>query len=297
MHHIRITSRRALVAGAGAVIGAGLAATAATAPASAAPATITLDYDCAEATITVTSSKNLSNIVYQVDGSPTRIGDLAGHTYVVDLETLEGLETIWVKSGNNQSGDGPGYGERFAFDYDTTCAPVDLDADDDGYPVPDDCNDNDPAINPGVPDIPNNGIDENCDGSDLVVATGPVRVTLIWDNADDLDLWVTDPGGETVSWRTTTVPTGGFLDRDDNVGACFTDPEAGGVENTVWDPAPSGTYTVQLSNFNDCAAGSPANYEIQVFVGGVLIHTETGTTDRSGSPADTFVDSFTFNVG
>lgn len=296
MHHNRIASRRTLTSAAGIVIGAGLAATAATTPAYAAPATVTLDYDCAEATITVTSSKDLSNIVYQVDGSPTRLDDLSGKVYVVDLDTLEGLETTWVKSGNNQSGDGPGYGQRFYFDYDATCAP-DLDVDDDGYPVPEDCNDDDAAINPGVPDVPNNGIDENCDGSDLVVATGPVRVTLIWDNDDDLDLWVTEPGGETVSWRNAAVPSGGYLDRDDNVGACFSDPEAGGVENTVWDPAPSGTYTVQLSSYRDCLESSPASYTIQVFVGGDLIHTETGTTDRSGGAGDTFVDTFTFQVG
>jgi hypothetical protein len=296
MHHYQIASRRTLAAAAGIVIGAGLAATAATTSAYAAPATVTLAYDCAEATVTVTSSKDLSNIVYQIDGSRTRLDELSGTVYVIDLDTLEGLETTWVKSGNNRSGDGPGYGQRFDFDYEATCAP-DLDVDDDGYPVPEDCNDNDPAINPGVPDIPNNGIDENCDGSDLHVATGPVRVTLIWDNADDLDLWVTEPGGETVSYRTTTVPSGGYLDRDDNVGACFSDPEAGGVENTVWDPAPSGTYTVQLSNYRDCVPSAPANYTIQVFVGGELVHTETGTTDRSGTPGDTFVNSFTFQVG
>lgn len=294
MHSTRRAGRAALVAiggiavSAGTVIGAGLA------PAQAAPAQVTVDYDCEEATITVTSSKNISNIVWLVDGNHERVIDLAVQPYVVDLETLEGLESVWVKSGNNFSGDGPGYGERFDFDYDATCG--DLDADDDGYRVPDDCNDNDPAINPGVPDIPNNGIDENCDGSDLIVATGDVRVTLIWDNDDDLDLWVTEPGGETVSWHDKVVPSGGFLDRDDNVGQCGVDQEAGGVENTVWDPAPSGTYTVQLSNYNDCQVGTPANYIIEVYVGGSLVHTQSGTTDDGSGPNDTFVDSFTFDV-
>jgi uncharacterized repeat protein (TIGR01451 family) len=41
-----------------------------------------------------------------------------------------------------------------------------LDADADGYMFFEECNDQNAAINPGVADIPGNGIDENCDGVD-----------------------------------------------------------------------------------------------------------------------------------
>ncbi len=53
---------------------------------------------------------------------------------------------------------------------------VEIDLDNDGFNNLSDCDDLNPAIHPAAQDIPNNGIDENCDGQDAVIAahTPPV---------------------------------------------------------------------------------------------------------------------------
>jgi len=181
----------------------------------------------------------------------------------------------------------------------TTPPPVD--ADGDGYAVDVDCNDDDASINPGATDIPNDGIDQNCDGEDLVVGDGSVRVTLTWDNDDDVDLHVIDPDGFSINYVNKTSPSGGTLDRDDNVNICGIDPEPGGVENVFWPttpPAPAGTYTVEVYSWFDCAPPSDARYTIRVFVGGTLVQAKSGTA-AGGTGMSEFgvlVDTLTFTA-
>ncbi len=49
--------------------------------------------------------------------------------------------------------------------------PPDLDADDDGFNDVDECAPDDPNIYPGAPDVPGDGIDQDCDGMDAVSPT------------------------------------------------------------------------------------------------------------------------------
>ena len=47
-----------------------------------------------------------------------------------------------------------------------------VDADGDGISASKDCNDNDPTIYPGAPEIANDGIDQDCNGTDLAFGSG-----------------------------------------------------------------------------------------------------------------------------
>ena len=66
----------------------------------------------------VTSSKDLSNVVLLFsDGATQKFDDLSGYTGTFQgTGEHEGKEMkgVWIKSGSNSSGDGPGYGEYIA---------------------------------------------------------------------------------------------------------------------------------------------------------------------------------------
>lgn len=78
---------------------------------------IAVEFDCLSDEILVTSEKRISNIVYRVGNDYTRLAPIKAERtedglYVFAFEVPD-VDVVWVKAGNNASGDGPGYGEAF----------------------------------------------------------------------------------------------------------------------------------------------------------------------------------------
>lgn len=74
-------------------------------------AEISVEFDCD--TVSVTSSKDLSNVVVDDGNSHFKWDGLTGLIGTFSHPSGDNLVTVWVKSGHNNSGDGPGYGEKF----------------------------------------------------------------------------------------------------------------------------------------------------------------------------------------
>jgi hypothetical protein len=72
---------------------------------------IAVEFECHE--VHITSCKELSNVVLEFDdGKHYKFDNLKGHCVTLGVGDRN-IVGVWVKAGNNASGDGPGYGQRF----------------------------------------------------------------------------------------------------------------------------------------------------------------------------------------
>ncbi len=98
---------------------------------------------------------------------------------------------------------------------------------------------------------------------------GDPRFNLTWSGSTDLDLYVTDPTGETISYINISSSSGGILDVD-----CVGDCDTVNSENITWpDGGPSGTYSFYANHFS----GGSTSFSILVRDNGVNVTTYSGT--------------------
>lgn len=122
------------------------------------------------------------------------------------------------------------------------------------------------------------------------LGTGDIQVTLRWATTDDVDLAVTGPDGQTISWENPgPSSSGGILDRDDN-SSCLSMTQSP-IENIYWPTgeAPDGDYSIEVNLFQRCAVTiEPISFEVRLLVQGTT-ETLTGTVSEA-SP--TFTHGF-----
>jgi hypothetical protein len=129
---------------------------------------------------------------------------------------------------------------------------------------------------PSCLELLDEGICQGISGAD-----GSPRFNLTWSGSADLDLYVTDPTGETVSYTNTSSASGGLLDVD-CTGSC----PGGNSENITWESGgPSGTYTFYVNYFS--GTGS-VQFNIIVRDNSQTIRTDSGSVSDPGDDSSSF---------
>ena len=142
-----------------------------------------------------------------------------------------------------------------------------------------------------------NGLDDNCNGQideGCGYQTGAVQITLAWNTGADIDMYVTDPSGQEVSYQNTQTPSGGQLDHDAR-GQCRADQQNNRIENVYWNSPqpPSGMYQVALHYWGECGVhAGPTQTTLSIAVGGRTI----GAYAYTLQPGQPKVTVATFNL-
>ncbi|MFO0902202.1 MAG: hypothetical protein U0939_04335 [Pirellulales bacterium] len=113
--------------------------------------------------------------------------------------------------------------------------------------------------------------------------SGELEIGLIWENTNDLDLYVVDPQGDVIYFGARRSPSGGELDIDRNA-ACQKDLTSKPVEHVVWQTgtALKGDYRILVHEFSNCGHPDPTPFRVEL-VTATKRQTFEGTT-RHGDP-------------
>ena len=97
--------------------------------------------------------------------------------------------------------------------------------------------------------------------------SGDIRISLMWNNRNDIDLHVVDPNGEEIYYNHRTARSGGLLDIDMNASGMLRAPA---VENVFWPDraAPSGTYRIYVYHYAIHDRVNDTDFTVRVLVRG-----------------------------
>lgn len=122
-----------------------------------------------------------------------------------------------------------------------------------------------------------NALDDDCNGvidDGCGYSSGAIQVTLAWNTGADLDLYVTDPAGETLYYneQAREVASGGRFDHDAR-GDCRLEQEHTRIENAFWPGprVPSGEYKVAVHYWGPCGRNARTTATVSLAVGGTLL--------------------------
>jgi Ca-activated chloride channel family protein len=124
--------------------------------------------------------------------------------------------------------------------------------------------------------------------------SGDIRVTLVWNNRNDLDLHIVTPDNEEIYFDNKTDSTGGWLEGDRNEHGETVEP----IETVLWpqDRAVNGTYRVFVQNYDFHEPKyTPTDFQVEIKNGNEYTYYK-GTVRGTGRSSRTEVCTFDYYV-
>lgn len=120
-------------------------------------------------------------------------------------------------------------------------------------------------------------------GVEMVEAgTGKLQVSLSWEKAQDVDLYLVEPGGEVIYYGNSYSENGGELDVDSNAGCSIDNINNENITYGDTAVVAAGQYIVRVNLWSECNVTAKNNYVVSARVNGNLVATSINTNPYYG---------------